>query len=400
MDALPTDNVNMEVWKDIPPFDNYEVSSLGNIRNKKTKYVFKSKSPKHRYVQVILPVKTTFGALKYKSLSLHRLVAAAFVEKVENKPFVNHIDGDKRNNCVSNLEWVSQSENMKHASNSGLTSKTNSLNEIIELLDTYGEVVKEFKTQTEAADYFKVNQSDISRLLTHGPGPGRRKFRNIKMMKNEILVQTFQNNMQIARYFDIPAWKVSEILRKQYHLGYVFDVVIEIPNIRLKNTKVTNNEIWKTCAFSEKHLISNEGRLYNKETKKYISGSNDGRYMRFKFERYGPSHGIHRLVAHAFIDNLENKPYVNHIDGNTFNNRADNLEWVTQCENMFSSLKCGKNHSAKKVIQYSKTGDVIRIWDSMRQIRKHLKIEHSKICLLCETNELVNDAFSFSFDGT
>lgn len=51
---------------------------------------------------------------------LHRLVAECFLEKVEGKTFVNHIDGDKTNNEVSNLEWVTQSENEKHAFSTGL----------------------------------------------------------------------------------------------------------------------------------------------------------------------------------------------------------------------------------------------------------------------------------------
>lgn len=57
---------------------------------------------------------------KYRSITVHRLVAIAFLGKRDEGFEVNHIDGNKENNCISNLEWVTKSQNMKHAFKYGL----------------------------------------------------------------------------------------------------------------------------------------------------------------------------------------------------------------------------------------------------------------------------------------
>ena len=60
---------------------------------------------------------------KIKSLFVHRLVAGAYVDNLKNKPFINHIDGDKQNNKVDNLEWVTSHENTVHSYQIGLQCK-------------------------------------------------------------------------------------------------------------------------------------------------------------------------------------------------------------------------------------------------------------------------------------
>lgn len=107
--------LNNEVWKQI---DNlpYEVSSLGKIRNLKGK-VLKTYIQNSGYEQI---------KLNYQGLhihkSIHRLVAETFIANPLNKLYVNHIDGNKLNNTVNNLEWCTNSENILHARKTGLNS--------------------------------------------------------------------------------------------------------------------------------------------------------------------------------------------------------------------------------------------------------------------------------------
>lgn len=103
-----------EDWKTIKGYEKYKISNLGEIKNSKTGRILK-KDKSRNYYEVVLSEKG-----KIKKYSVHRLVAEYFIPNPENKPQVNHKDGNKLNNKVDNLEWVTCSENILHSYANGL----------------------------------------------------------------------------------------------------------------------------------------------------------------------------------------------------------------------------------------------------------------------------------------
>lgn len=137
--------------------------------------------------------------------------------------------------------------------------------------------------------------------------------------------------------------------------------------------------ILKVCL--EKQIINTKKGLIKKQQ---VSKG----YLKVKLNKNSKSKWflVHRLVAQAFIPNPENKPQVNHKDGNKFNNCVENLEWNTNSENQLHSYRIlknipsmqkhfGSNHVASKhIFQFEKNGNFIKEWDSIIEATNSLNI--------------------------
>ena len=118
-----------ELWRDIPFCKGrYQVSNFGNVRSLTSHgkgNLMSLIKDKGGYLRVGLYLDS--HQRKPKSFTVHRLVAFTFIENKDGKPQINHIDGNKCNNNVSNLEWSTARENTDHAIKSGLRKPNNNL---------------------------------------------------------------------------------------------------------------------------------------------------------------------------------------------------------------------------------------------------------------------------------
>jgi hypothetical protein len=115
---------HQELWKDVPGYEGlYQVSSCGRIMRGG-----RIRKPKKDHAGYLVVAFCKNGI--EKEWKVHRLVALAFLRNPERKRVVNHIDGDKQNNWVENLEWATHSENIRHAYKTGLRIVTEKQREL------------------------------------------------------------------------------------------------------------------------------------------------------------------------------------------------------------------------------------------------------------------------------
>ena len=343
--------MNNEEWKTITDFPKYEVSDYGNVRVKETKYIMKPFTNEAGYLRMSISNNT----FKRKKFYIQRLVAIEFLPNPENKQTVNHINNNRIDNRLCNLEWSTMSEQNihKYKTNNKFEKKID-IKAIWRLDLNTLEKLEKYNSTTEAVKWIKQN--------------------NLTDSLNELNLRQGLTNVSNGKNNSAYGYKW---LYEDYE------------------TNSFEDEIWKEIGINN-YFVSNYGRIKKKEEIRKLKPNAHG-YIKITINN--KSYSVHRLVALAFIPNIENKEFVNHIDGNKTNNNLKNLEWATCLENNIHKINNNLSNTTKKVIQYDINMNKLNEFISIKDASKKLNLSTTTITNSCNNKikHTRKDKFVFKF---
>lgn len=317
---------DVEIWKQLPTelnLNKYLISSHARVKTIKTGKI-REGYEQGQYIKCALRTNNN----KYTIMLMHRLVAFAFLPNPENKPTVDHIDRNKRNNQLNNLRWytmLEQSDNREHRENNVKLYRP-----VLQLDKNTKTIINKFDSCTEAANKLNIRISDI--------------------------VQVCKGKQKTCG-------------------GFIFEYYEEIDN----------SEIWKPITLKNctGMFVSNKGGIKLKTGKISASEPNDNGYIVTTIN--GKLTRVHTLICTTFIGlRPTSKHIVNHKNGIKHDNRPENLEWYTKSENILHAMETGLNPIRKPVNQIDKdTNKIINTFKSGREASKTLNINDSTIYNVC-----------------
>jgi len=337
----------IEEWRKIEGYNNYEVSNLGRVRRDKAnngKTIFTGTLETDGYIRVGLS--KDGKCRKYK---MHRLVAFAFIPNPDpiNKIEVNHL-GEKNDNRVCMLEWVTPQENSIHGSKKN--SGTNHKLAINKIDPETNEVIKLYKTLNE------IKEDGFAMIKIMLCIKGKNKT-HLGFRWEKVIEKVITTNNQIETYED-EIWKDLK--------DSIFDEVNKFINYKVSNygrIKGHFNNIMKPNNTSSVNMV--QLRL-NRLSK----------YMR-----------VHRLVLMAFnIPRPEGKNEVDHIDSNNNNNKLSNLQWANRQMQVDNENTKVKKTIKVKAITISTNEE--KIYNGIKNMAKEINITINKIykCIADKTS--------------
>lgn len=293
-----------EIWKKIENFSSYKISNFGNVKNH---ILDKNVKPqlKNSYYSVCI---TNDNNIRMGKL-IHRLVAETFIDNVENKKTVNHIDKNTLNNNVTNLEWATMKEQNIHKNLHKIKTNFSLISSRpvcrIDLKDN--SVIENYDSLTLACKWI------------------------------------FDNNISVQTKYDNDFMKAKKTLKSKLCTAIKLHKKIFENNWQYSEMEKFENEIWKIIPKEYVNdvdgcQVSTCGRVKNKYGRISCGAKHTNGYTKVRL--YSKTYAIHRLVAQVFIHNPNKREQVNHIDGNKQNNIVDNLEWTTAQENSFLRSNC------------------------------------------------------------
>lgn len=270
-----------EQFVDIPGFDGYRISNTGKVWSDKS----------HKEIRQFDSVEYKIVHLRKKGKSfsrrVHRLVAQAFMENYSEDFVVNHIDGNKTNNHLDNLQCITRSENSLHSVwvlDNGHTAKRNH------------QLTDEEKQQIIAMRESGATVDEILEMF----------------------------NISSAKYRQVASPQKRNIVWKK------------------KPLPVENGERIVLVDGYEYYYVSDLGNVYSMKTGRRLAQQKiKTGYMQTALYKGGreTAYLTHRLVAQAFCDRPQGCDFVDHINECKTDNRAVNLRWVTRKQNLQSGMK-------------------------------------------------------------
>lgn len=163
--------------------------------------------------------------------------------------------------------------------------------------------------------------------------------------------------------------------------------------------------MWKKYIFNGKetnYSVSDNGEV-RKDTTNYIlsqASQQDYKFVTLLIDGCQKRMRVHRIVAETYIDNPDNKPYVNHINGKRDDNNVENLEWVTPAENTQHAVAIGLMDNGRKraVIQYSLDGEKMMTFESASEAARQTGGSQSKISMCCKRQRNTANDYQWRFE--
>lgn len=335
---FPNADLEGEQWRIVNGSPWYEVSNCGRVRNATDRHIIKLQRKKG-YCRAHLIDKTHM---------VHVLVARAFLPPAREaeQNTVNHKNGIKHDNCISNLEWASRSEQAKHAHANGL-----------------------------------VRQSSLCR--------------QVNQFRGQQLIATFESIADAARSTGLPTSSIGHWCRGYRQPIGEFRFTYSGDSACVITTTEQDALEWVSVEGFPMYEICREGFVRNMTSHICLSQRLiDGEYTTVTLCATGSDlkkcRPLHILLAKAFLPNPLGLPVVHHRDENKTNNALDNLQWVTHQENSEVS-------NAKAVYQFDMNMNIVRSWTAVNRAANDIGVSTATMSRYCQ-NSTIHQGFWYSYN--